>query len=203
MSAVVHSAETCSDRLPVWRQVLGVFKLRIGFLIMLTALAGLASTRGPWPEGWRVTVLALAVLVAAAAAGAFNQLFEADADRLMARTRGRAFASGALTPGPWWLAGITGLLALAVCAAWQVTNGIAALYLFLGAFTYAVIYTVGLKRRTWLNIVVGGLAGSFAVLTGAAAVEPAPSAQPCFWLSSCFCGRPTSGHSPSPTVMTT
>ena len=66
MSVVVHSAESCSDRLPVWRQVLGVFKLRIGFLIMLTALAGLASTRGPWPEGWRVTVLALAVLVAAA-----------------------------------------------------------------------------------------------------------------------------------------
>jgi protoheme IX farnesyltransferase len=29
-----------------------------------------------------------------------------------------------------------------------------------------------LKRRTWLNIVVGGLAGSFAVLAGAAAVNP-------------------------------
>jgi protoheme IX farnesyltransferase len=34
---------------------------------------------------------------------------------------------------------------------------------------------VWLKRRTWLNIVVGGLAGSFAVLAGAAAVTPALS----------------------------
>jgi protoheme IX farnesyltransferase len=48
----------------------------------------------------------------------------------------------------------------------------AALYVFLGAFVYGIVYTVWLKRRTWLNIVVGGLAGSFAVLAGAAAVDP-------------------------------
>ena len=45
-------------------------------------------------------------------------------------------------------------------------------YTFLGAFTYGVVYTVWLKRRTWWNIVIGGLAGSFAVLAGAAAVAP-------------------------------
>ncbi len=49
----------------------------------------------------------------------------------------------------------------------------AALYTFLGAFTYGVVYTMWLKRRSWTNIVVGGLAGSFAVLAGAAAVNPA------------------------------
>ena len=37
-----------------------------------------------------------------------------------------------------------------------------------------LVYTVWLKRRTWLNIVVGGLAGSFAVLAGAAAVKITP-----------------------------
>jgi len=37
---------------------------------------------------------------------------------------------------------------------------------------------VGLKRRTWLNIVIGGLAGSFAVLTGAAAADPSPGVLP-------------------------
>ena len=52
------------------------------------------------------------------------------------------------------------------------TNVLAALYTFLGAFVYGVVYTVWLKRRTWLNIVIGGLAGSFAVLAGAAAVAP-------------------------------
>jgi protoheme IX farnesyltransferase len=44
---------------------------------------------------------------------------------------------------------------------------------FLGAFVYGVVYTLWLKRRTWWNIVVGGLAGSFAVLAGAAAMDPA------------------------------
>jgi protoheme IX farnesyltransferase len=42
----------------------------------------------------------------------------------------------------------------------------------MGAFVYGVVHTVWLKRRSWTNIVVGGLAGSFAVLAGAAAVNP-------------------------------
>jgi len=35
-----------------------------------------------------------------------------------------------------------------------------------------VIYTVWLKRRSWLNVVIGGLAGSFAVLAGGALARP-------------------------------
>ena len=46
------------------------------------------------------------------------------------------------------------------------------MYTVAGALVYAVVYTVWLKRRTWWNIVIGGLAGSFAVLAGAAAVAP-------------------------------
>jgi heme o synthase len=155
------------------RKILGLFKLRIGFVIMLTALAGFAVTPGSKPGALALTVLALAVLVASASAGAFNQYVEYDTDRLMARTRGRAFATGALPHSPAWLALIGVLLALSVAAAWYAANPLAALYVFLGAFFYAVVYTVWLKRRTWLNIVVGGLAGSFSVLAGAAAANPA------------------------------
>jgi protoheme IX farnesyltransferase len=49
---------------------------------------------------------------------------------------------------------------------------LAAAYVFAGAFTYGVVYTAWLKRRTCLNIVIGGLSGTFAVLAGAAAVAP-------------------------------
>jgi protoheme IX farnesyltransferase len=49
---------------------------------------------------------------------------------------------------------------------------------FFGAFTYGVVYTVWLKRRSAWNIVIGGLAGSFAVLAGAAAVDPMPQVVP-------------------------
>lgn len=160
------------------RTILGIFKLRIGFVIMLTALAGYAVTPGAGPGGVQLTVLALAVLVASASAGAFNQYVEYDIDRRMARTRGRAFATGALPHHPAWLLLIGFLLAASVAAAWLATNAFAALYVFLGAFFYAVIYTVWLKRRTWLNIVIGGLAGSFSVLAGATAVNTAPGAMP-------------------------
>ena len=160
------------------RDVLGLFKIRIGVMIMLTALAGWAITPGPSLGVAQLLVLALSVLVSSASAGAYNQYAEADIDRLMTRTRRRPFATGALKPSGAWLALIALLLGASVASAWWALNGVAALYVFLGAFFYAVVYTVWLKRRSWLNIVVGGLAGSFAVLAGAAAVDPAPGALP-------------------------
>jgi protoheme IX farnesyltransferase len=134
---------------------------------------GLAVTPGPAPGGLKLLVLALAVLVASASAGAFNQYYERDSDRLMARTRGRPFVTGALPHSPWWLLLIALLLVVAVSAASWAINPVSAGYVFLGAFFYGIVYTVWLKRRSSMNIVVGGLAGSFAVLAGAAAVDPA------------------------------
>jgi protoheme IX farnesyltransferase len=155
-----------------WRTVLGVFKLRIGVLIMITALGGMAIVPAGSASALQVLVLALSVLLASASAGAFNQFIEADSDRLMARTRRRAFASGALPRSAGWLLAIVGLLLLAVAAAAWVVNVAAATFVLLGALTYAVVYTLGLKRRTPWNIVIGGLSGSFAVLAGAAAADP-------------------------------
>ncbi|OFZ83828.1 MAG: protoheme IX farnesyltransferase [Betaproteobacteria bacterium RBG_16_66_20] len=153
------------------RLLLNLFKLRIGVAIALAAVAGLAVTPGVL-QGWQVAVLTLAVLVSSAAAGAFNQYVERDLDARMARTRNRPFVSGALVHGPLWLWVIGAMTAASVLAAGIAANWLAAFYVFMGAFTYGVVYTVWLKRRTWLNIVVGGLAGSFAVLAGAAAVTP-------------------------------
>jgi heme o synthase len=149
-----------------------LFKLRIGLVIGFTAVAGLAITPGPALPGWQVLALALAVTLASAAAGAFNQYVERDLDARMGRTRRRAFVTGRLVAGPGWLAAIVAIGAAGVALAAVAVNLPAAVYTFLGAFTYGVVYTVWLKRRTWWNIVIGGLAGSFAVLAGAAAVAP-------------------------------
>jgi protoheme IX farnesyltransferase len=164
-----------------WRTVLAVFKLRIGVLIMITALAGLAVVPGGQATVLQAVVLALAVLLASASAGAFNQFVEADSDRRMARTRRRPFASGALPASPGWLLAIVALLGLAVAAAAVWVNPLAAVFVAAGALTYAVVYTLGLKRRTPWNIVVGGLAGSFAVLAGAAAAA-GPAIGPQGWV---------------------
>lgn len=156
-----------------WRTVLGVFKLRIGMLIMVTALGGMAVVPRGGATALQVLVLALSVLVASASAGAFNQFVEAESDRLMARTCRRAFASGALPASAGWMALIVCLLVVAVAAAAWWVNAVAAGFVLAGALTYAGVYTLGLKRRTPWNIVIGGAAGSFAVLAGAAAIDPA------------------------------
>ncbi|CAK0746562.1 Protoheme IX farnesyltransferase 2 [Azospirillaceae bacterium] len=159
-------------------QICAVTKLRIGVAIALSALAGLAMTPGASVSGWKVGALVLSILMASASAGAFNQYVERHHDRLMPRTRNRLFASGALPESNLWLVGMALLLAAAVTLALFVLGAATALHVFLGAFTYGVVYTVWLKRRTSLNIVIGGLAGSFAVLAGAATVDPWPGTVP-------------------------
>lgn len=159
------------------RDYIGIFKPRIAAMIALSAVGGAAISPG-FVSPLQLLMTVTAVFLAAAAAGAFNQWAESDLDAHMARTASRPFASGRLTPNLAWLAGILALLAFAVGVAALAANGWAALYTFMGAFTYAIVYTVWLKRRTWANIVVGGAAGSFAVLAGAAAVMPTLTPEP-------------------------
>lgn len=154
------------------RQYIDVFKLRIGLVITFSALGGMAITPGASLPFWKVLILSISVMMASAAAGAFNQYCERDIDSKMERTRNRPFVSGFFQHSSKWLVIIGLLLLVAVTSAALTLNAMVALNVFLGAFTYAIVYTVWLKRRTWLNIVFGGLAGSFAVLAGAAAVNP-------------------------------
>jgi protoheme IX farnesyltransferase len=160
------------------RMTVSLLKLRIGIAIAASALAGIAAASGPALSGWQVLGLAASVLGASGAAGAFNHFYERDLDRLMRRTQGRPFASGAFSASAWWPVGFLVLLGASLALGWAVGGTMAAAFVFLGAFTYGVLYTVWLKRRSAWNIVIGGLAGSFAVLAGAAAVDPVPQAVP-------------------------
>jgi len=155
----------------MFSQISNLLKLRIGVVMMLTALVAMVITPGPQPSALEILVLAFAVLISAGAAGAFNQYFEVDIDRRVPRTCNRPFVTGYFKRGPIWLGIILMLLVAGVGSAALVLNLPAAFYIFLGAFFYAIVYTVWLKRRSWTNIVIGGASGSFAVLAGAAAVD--------------------------------
>ena len=148
-----------------------LLKLPIGFAITLSALAGMVAAEGGI-RPLEAAVFALAVLGASGAAGAFNHYWEREEDRRMRRTRNRPFAAGTLRPGAIWPVTFLALLAVSLVLAQAAGGTLAAFLVFLGAFTYAVVYTVWLKRRTVWNIVIGGAAGSFAILAGAAAVTP-------------------------------
>jgi len=159
------------------RRFAEAIKLRIGLEIALAALAGAAVVPRAPGSGTRVACVTLAVLLSACAAGAYNQYAEADIDALMKRTRRRPFVTGEFRADWRWPWLIAATLVVAVALAAWAANAVAATWVLLGALTYGIVYTVWLKRRTWLNIVVGGFAGTFALLAGAAAVDPRPSPQ--------------------------
>jgi protoheme IX farnesyltransferase len=109
--------------------------------------------------------------MAAGGAGALNHFLDRDLDALMPRTAKRPLPSGRI--GGWNVVALgLGMVALAVSVALWRLNRLVALHIFLGAFTYVVVYTIWLKRRSWLNVVIGGLAGSFAVMAGGALARP-------------------------------
>ena len=162
----VAAAVPQDARRAAWRVALEVFKPRIALEIMLAGVAGVAITGGPGLAWGALLVLAGAIFVAAGAAGALNHLAERDVDARMSRTRSRPFVTGALGGGVRWYLAVAALLVLAVTAAGLATNWLAAAYVFLGAFTYGVVYTMWRKRRTWLNIVIGGLAGGIGSKNG-------------------------------------
>ena len=91
---------------------------------------------GAAPAGWQIALLAVAVLLSSASAGAFNHYVERDLDARMQRTRRRPFVTGRFRPGPMWLASIVVMLLAAVGATAIAINPFAAAHVFLGAFVY-------------------------------------------------------------------
>lgn len=154
------------------KNFLSIFKIRIGMLISFSAVVGYIVAEKGTPSFPRIFLLAILTLMASAGAGAYNQYYDRDIDAVMKRTDNRPLPSGGvrLTHGVAF-AGIF-LIFLSVIVAFFTFNYVVSLHLFLGAFVYAVIYTVWLKRRSWINIIIGGLSGSFAVLAGGASANP-------------------------------
>ena len=165
-------------------------KLRIGFLIALSAMAGYAAVATK-VDGWQLAILFIAGLLASSGSAVFNQFYDRDLDRLMPRTAKRPLAAGLMVDprNALWFAGA---LLLAGCLiAVLAFNWLVAIHLFLGAFVYGIVYTVWLKRRHWTNIIIGGAAGSFAVLAGAAAVDASQWLLPTFMAITLFLWTPS------------
>lgn len=155
-----------------WRETLRLivvlFKLRIVFLLLVAATAGAFLAAGGWP-GWQTLALTwLTGGMAAAGASALNQYWERNRDGVMGRTRSRPLVTGEIAD-PEWVPVVGTLLILAPVVAVLPFNRPLAFFLLLGAIIYVGIYTIWLKPRTLLNIVIGGAAGSAAVLSGSAA----------------------------------
>jgi protoheme IX farnesyltransferase len=154
-----------------FRSYIELMKLRIGFLIALSAMAGYAAV-ARHVDARQLGVLFIAMLLGSSGSAVFNQFYDRDIDGLMPRTAQRPLVVGTVADArhALWFAGV--LLVSGCALALLAFNWVVAVHLFLGAFVYGIVYTVWLKRRHWTNIIIGGAAGSFAVLGGAAAVDP-------------------------------
>lgn len=155
-----------------WRAWLGIFvvlfKLRIVFLLLMAATAGAFMAAGGWPGLGTMLLVWVAGGMAAAGASSLNQYLERQSDRIMGRTRKRPLVNGDI-PNPRWVPVVGILLILLPSLTLLPFNPALAFFLMLGAVIYVGIYTLWLKPRTLLNIVIGGAAGSAAVLSGSAA----------------------------------
>lgn len=163
--AVLGQAKRRSGPLPAW---LEVAKPRLIPLLLATTLGGMALTAA-WPlDPLTLAATLLGGAMASAAAGVLNCLWEEELDGRMQRTSRRALPSGRLAQRQAFalavLLATTATLVLAL-----LVNPLAAALSLLGLCSYVLLYTVLLKPRTSLNIVIGGVAGAIPPLVGAAA----------------------------------
>ncbi len=147
---------------------LSLTKPRIVFLICLSGLGGFFAAGG---SGWTPLAFLVCLAAIAGSASAFNCYWDRHLDAKMERTRDRPLPGGALSPRRA-LVFSAGLLALGagVGVVWLPLRSL--VYVLAGFLAYAVLYTIILKRRHWMGVVLGGSAGSFPVLAGWTAVEP-------------------------------
>ncbi len=152
------------------RDYLGLMQYKIVALLVMSAIAGFAIAYAGAP-GALQAILLLAIAITASSAGGelLNKILEIDLDRQMKRTSRRASVTGRVDARIAVAYGLS-LAALGVIAAYAI-DMLAAVMVLLGLVFYIIVYTLLLKRRSRLNIVIGGLAGSFCVWAGVAAAS--------------------------------
>ncbi len=154
------------------KQYMPLFKLKICILITFSAIVGLVLTSPGNVSLRTVLILIITTILASGSASAFNHYYDMDIDAVMDRTKERPLPTRSIiNPNNVLMISVVLFISGIILAA-LLLNYVAALHLALGAVFYGVIYTVLLKRRTWTNIIIGGLAGSFAVLAGGASANP-------------------------------
>ena len=146
-------------------------KPRIIELLLVTTVPTMLLARHGLPSASLIGLTLLGGTLAAASANTINCYIDRDIDAVMRRTSRRPLvAKGAVVkPGEALASGIL-LGAAATVLFGLLVNWLSAALADGAILFYVFVYTLGLKRRTSSNIVIGGAAGCFPVLVGWAAV---------------------------------
>lgn len=133
-------------------------------LLIITAVAGYATTCCTNLQAGSLVDLVATVFLSVAGSTILNMAFDRDIDARMSRTAARPIPSGVVKAWEAWLLG--GILTAAGLAWSFALDGLYGGIITAGVFLDVLVYTVWLKRRTPFSILLGGLSGGMPALAG-------------------------------------
>ncbi|KUO90233.1 MAG: protoheme IX farnesyltransferase [Caldivirga sp. JCHS_4] len=149
---------------------LRLMKPHVIWLLVLSAIVGYITAASSI-NLVKLVELTVVGFLSTGGSAAFNMYYERDIDSLMTRTMRRPIPSGRVNPqSALSFSMAISLIGFTLSYVWL--GAWVTLMVALGWFFYAVLYTIMLKRRTWLNIVIGGFAGNAALLSGWVMAKP-------------------------------
>jgi protoheme IX farnesyltransferase len=144
-------------------------KPRIVELLLVTTVPTMFIAERGVPSPWLVAATLFGGALSAASANVINCYLDRDIDALMRRTARRPLPAHRVEPGDALRFGL--VLGVAGFAwLWATVNLLSAVLATAAILFYVFVYTLGLKRRSTQNIVIGGAAGAVPVLVGWSAV---------------------------------
>ena len=146
-------------------------KPKIWYLLVFTAFgaaltASLLFNISIQPLTWLLLIGGVAA--GSAAADTLTGYNDRDIDAIMDRTRGRPIPSGRVSPQKALIFGLI-LTAISLIFSWFINIWTFALMAF-GLFDNIIVYSKWLKRRSQINIILGGFSGAAPAMIGYVAV---------------------------------
>jgi protoheme IX farnesyltransferase len=148
-------------------------KPRVLGLLVFTGLVAMVvayrETPGSILSPTAILVTGIALTLGCASADVLTNYNDRYIDKLMKRTMQRPIPAGDISPRAALAFGLL-LAALSVAILLFLVNAISAVFVLLGMLDNVVVYSLLLKKRSWLNIILGGISGGMPVLVGYSAV---------------------------------
>ncbi len=142
-----------------------VTKPNVISLLVFTGAAGYVASAGWHTSLVTLAVVAIAVWCGSAAANTVGSYFDRDIDAIMLRTKKRPIPTGRIAPQRALAYGLV-LLTVSLSLSVVFLSWLSALAMSIGFVDYAIVYSLVTKRRTPLNILLGGFSGVMPVLVG-------------------------------------
>lgn len=154
----------------VLRSYAALTKPRLLPLVLLSGVPALVMASGGWPSFELAAATLLGTALAAGAASSLNSYLERELDARMERTRKRPLPAGVLKARNALIFGLV-LVFLGTGTLWVAVGAPAALIALAAILLYVFVYTLWLKPRTPLAVVLGGLSGAVSPLIADAAID--------------------------------